>query len=316
MSAKFAGEPDSTRLPARISGVLPEMSQFAVVVMWASTFILTKNAFDDIAPLAFIFARFVIITALSLSVLAVQGRRRGWARYWRIERSHWSALIAGGLLGYTAYQLLFTIGLDNASPFTSSLLVAMMPLFALAIVTAMGERPAWTAWAGVTIAIGGVAIFLADRTGGTNVFGVILSLGAACAFGAYGIVLRPVVRAYPAETVSAYATVCGAMPLLLITLPEATRQDWSAVPTATWLVMAYMSIFPVYVAYMMWNWAIGQRGVAATSWSLLVPIVSGVFSALFFAEPLGALKVVGAACAILGLVVMRRRPDEPAMEAA
>ena len=63
---------------------------------------------------------------------------------------------------------------------------------------------------------------------------------------------------------------------------------------------------------MLWNWAIGRRGVAtATSFSLLVPVVSGALSALIFDEGFGALKVAGAALVLTGLVLVRARPRAP-----
>jgi DME family drug/metabolite transporter len=67
-----------------------------------------------------------------------------------------------------------------------------------------------------------------------------------------------------------------------------------------------MVVLPVYVAYMLWNWAIARRGAAtATSLSLLVPILSGLFSVLLFGEQFGLLKLLGAAFVLAGLVVVR-----------
>jgi len=282
--------------------------------MWASTFILTKDAFDEFAPLAFVFGRFALICALSLVVLAIRGSRRGWRRYWHVDRIDVPRFALAGLFGYTIYQLGFTVGLAHASPFSSSLLIAMMPLFSLALVTILGERPHWSAWLGVSVAIVGVALFLLDRTDDTSVLGVALSLMAAVSFATYGVINRPLVLRYPQETVAAYATLLGSVPLCLISLPEALRQDWGSIGTSSWLTIVYMSIFPVYVAYMMWNWAIRQRGVSATSWSLLVPIVSGVLSALVLEEAFGPLKILGGALAILGLVLMQpRRPRPPVL---
>ncbi len=68
-----------------------------------------------------------------------------------------------------------------------------------------------------------------------------------------------------------------------------------------------MGVLPVYAAYMLWNWAIRRRGVSATSWILLVPILSGVFSAIYHGEGFGPVKIAGAAVALLGLVLMRPR---------
>ncbi len=118
-------------------------------------------------------------------------------------------------------------------------------------------------------------------------------------------------RAYAQETVAAYTTLFGTIPLLFIAGPASLDQAWGAVPLDTWLVITYMAVLPVYVAYMMWNWAIRQRGVTATSWALLVPVVSGVFSAIYFGEEFGPVKALGAALAIAGLVLMRPRKSQP-----
>jgi O-acetylserine/cysteine efflux transporter len=67
-----------------------------------------------------------------------------------------------------------------------------------------------------------------------------------------------------------------------------------------------MVVFPVYVAYMLWNWAIARRGVAAaTSFSLLVPVASGALSALIFDEGFGPAKLLGAGLVLAGLVIVR-----------
>lgn len=275
--------------------------------MWASTFILTKGAFDDILPLAYAFVRFAFVTLLAFGVLAYRGSRSGWGRYWRIDRADIPRFLATGIFGYTIYQIGFTVGLDHTSPFASSLLIAMLPLFSLLIVTIRGERSPWIVWLGVAVAVTGVVIFLAGRVEGGSWLGNLLSLMAALSFALYGIVNRPLVRKYRAETVAAYTTLFGTIPLMLVAIPDARSQDWGAIPVSTWLIIFYMAVLPVYVAYMMWNWTIRQRGVTATSWTLLVPVVSGIFSAIIFDEAFGAAKLIGGALAIVGLVLMRPR---------
>lgn len=292
------------------ASVLPEISSLLVVVMWASTFVITKDAFDDIEPLAFIFARFLAVSVIALTVLAVRGQRRGRegkARYWVVRRAHWPTFAVAGITGYAFYQIAFTLGLANTSAFSSSLMISMIPLFSLAFVAFRGERPPLMTWAGVGVSLTGVVIFLAERTGDSGMLGNALSLAAAASFALYGIVNRPLVRAYPPETVSAYATAIGTVPLLIVGAPAAIREEWTALPVSAWLTLAYMAIFPVYLAYIMWNWAIGQRGMAATSWNLLVPIISGVLSAIVFSEAFGPLKILGGALAITGLIVMQTR---------
>ena len=286
---------------------LPELTQLLVVLMWASTFILTKDAFDDILPLAFAVVRFAFVTILAFAVLAVRGARGGWQRYWRIDRADLPRFLLAGIFGYTLYQVGFTLGLSRTSPFASALLIAMLPLFSLLIVTVRGERSPLVIWIGVAVAVAGVAIFLSGEAGGGTVLGNALSLMAALSFALYSVVNRPLVRRYPPETVAAWTTLIGTIPLIALAIPDTLEQDWTGIPIDTWLVILYMAVLPVYVAYMMWNWAIRQRGVTATSWTLLVPVVSGIFSALFYGEDFGPAKLLGGALAITGLVLMRPR---------
>ena len=106
-----------------------------VVLLWASTFVVAKSAFTELSPLAFTFVRFVLMIALAVAVLVVRqpGHLRG------IDRADWGRLALVGLSGYTFYQLGFVLGLDRTSPFSSSLLIAMVPLFTVLLLALKGE---------------------------------------------------------------------------------------------------------------------------------------------------------------------------------
>jgi drug/metabolite transporter (DMT)-like permease len=285
------------------------MAQFFVVSLWASTFIVTKAIFAEMSPLAFAFIRFALMTALAFGILAL--RRRG--RFPPIRRADLLLFLAAGLTGYSLYQLGFVLGLDNTSPFSSSLLIAMVPFFTMVFLALRGERPPRHAWLGLAVGLVGVVIFLTDKLGSPgSLLGDALSLGAAVSFAIYGLVNRPLVRDYPPEAYTAYALLAGTIPLLVISTPAALTQNWGAISAWGWVGIVYMVVLPVYVAYMLWNWAIARRGAAAaTSFSMLVPILSGILSALLFGEEFGIAKLLGAACVLAGLLVIRY-PAKPA----
>ncbi|HET7092760.1 MAG TPA: DMT family transporter, partial [Thermomicrobiales bacterium] len=206
--------------------------------------------------------------------------------------------------------------LDRTSPFSSSLLIAMVPLFTVVILAILGERTPPQSWLGIAVAVVGVVVFLLEKWGDRgSLAGDALSLGAAVSFALYGVVNRPLVARYPPATYTAWTLLLGAIPLLVIAAPAALAQPWRAVSGAAWLGMLYMAIFPVYIAYQLWNWAIHRRGAAtATTFSLLVPIVSGVLSAVVFHEGFGAAKLCGAALVLAGLVIVRMPRRRPAGE--
>lgn len=142
-----------------VARIAPELAQLFVVLLWASTFVVTKDAFAEISPLGVIFSRFLLMVALALAVLFV--KERGAARW--IERRDLGRFVIAGLSGYFFYQLGFVLGLSRTSPFSSSLLIAMVPLFSILILAVLGERTPLQGWLGLALALVGVVIFLLDK---------------------------------------------------------------------------------------------------------------------------------------------------------
>jgi drug/metabolite transporter (DMT)-like permease len=300
--------PAISSLPESAAKFAPELAQLVVVMLWASTFIVTKAAFAEVSPLGFIFSRFLLMVALAFVVLAIKERGENM---W-IARSDLGRLVLAGFTGYTLYQLGFVLGLNRTSVFSSALLWTMIPLFTLLILAIMGEPTPAQGWAGLGVAFVGVAIFLLDKRGADagTLLGDLLTMGAALSFAVYGIINRPLVARYPAATYTAWSLLAGTIPLLLISLPAALEQNWAAISVPTWAGIVYMAIFPVYVAYILWNYAIARRGAAqATSFPLLVPVVTGVLSAALFGEPFGFMKLLGAGLVLGGLVIIRLPPS-------
>lgn len=78
--------PATPSLPESAAKFAPELAQLFVVMLWASTFIVTKAAFAEVSPLGFIFSRFLLMIALAFVVLAIKERgENGWIA--RAERS-------------------------------------------------------------------------------------------------------------------------------------------------------------------------------------------------------------------------------------
>lgn len=288
---------------------LPELALLTTVTLWASTFIVTKDAFTHMEVMAFVFIRFLLMTVMAFAILAVlRARHRDMAITPR--RSDLPRFLIAGLAGFTVYQLGYNLGLDRTSVFSASLLISTSPLFTILILTAIGERPPAAAWIGVAVAVVGVAVFLMDKRGGEHSFsGDLLCFMAAAAFGLYSVVNRPLASGYPAATYTAWTLLFGSIPLVLAGVPAASEQDWGALEPSGWLAIAYVVIFPVYIAYMLWNFGIARRGAAiATSFGLLVPIIAGTLSALIYDETFGPAKLLGAALVLGGLLLIRVGP--------
>ncbi len=295
--------------PAAKHAFLPELALLTTVTLWATTFIVTKDAFTQIDVMAFVFIRFLLMTLMAFAILGVF-KVRSPDLVIVPHRSDLPRFVAAGLAGFTVYQLGYNLGLDRTSIFSASLLISTSPLFTILVLTAIGERPPAVAWIGVAVAVIGVAIFLSNKSGGEHsLIGDLLCFMAAAAFGLYSVINRPLARSYPPATYTAWTLLLGAIPLVLAGAPAARQQDWGSLDAGSWMAIVYVVIFPVYIAYMLWNFGIARRGAAiATSFGLLVPIIAGSLSALIYGESFGPIKLVGAALVLGGLLFIRIGP--------
>lgn len=286
---------------------LPELAIGAVVLMWSSTAVTIKDLYDYMQPLAFTVTRFAIICAFALIMLAIFRARSGISI--AIAREDWPRLVAASITGYSIYQFCYILGLDRTTAFASSILGSLTPIFTMVLVAFMGERSPLAAWIGVMIAFAGGLVFIAGNGGadGGSLTGNLLCAGAPLSFAIYSIISRPLVSKYAPPVFTAYTLVIGAIPIFILGAPEWRDQSWGDVPGHIWLVMLYLCIFPVYLAYQFWNYGIKHRGVTTTSaYSLAIPVLGGILAWLWLDESLGGIKLLGGALVLTGLVVMRR----------
>jgi drug/metabolite transporter (DMT)-like permease len=287
----------------RIEGdVAVDAALLLVALMWASTFTAFKVAWRDVDPVAFTAIRFAVMVALSV-LLVASSRGRTLPR-----REDAPALLASGLTGFFLYQMGFVLGLDRTTALASAILISTHPIFAVVFSWLAGrDRPRAVEVAGVAIGFLGVAVFLraweafqAARPGD------LLSLGAAAAFGAYGVVTQPLSGRYSSRELLAYGLATGGTLVAALGIPAIAAQDWTAVSPVSWAILAYAIVGPVYLAYALWNWAIHRRGVARTVvYGFLVPVLAGALAVVVLGEAVRPEQAVGAALVVTGLAVTR-----------
>jgi drug/metabolite transporter (DMT)-like permease len=285
-----------------------DLALLSVVLMWALTFSTFKVAWRRIDPVAFTAIRFLAMVAISVGVLMFARERV------KLRRADLPAIAASGLAGYFAYQMLFILGLDRTTAVASAILVSTHPLFAVLFAWLLGrERPTRRQMLGIGVAFLGVAVFLkAWDALGTATWGDLLSLGAAAAFGAYGVINQPLSKRYPSRELMAYTLAIGGGLVALLGVPAMVGQDWGAARPVDWLILVFSAIGPVYVAYALWNWAIHRRGIARTTvYAFAVPVVAAALAVAFLGETIHPEQVAGGLMVVAGLVLTRLPPRRP-----
>ena len=288
--------------PAGPAPLLIDLALLSVALMWASTFTLFKIAWREIDPVAFTALRFAAMFVFSVGILMLAKNRV------RPRRADLPALIASGLTGYFLYQMGFVLGLDRTSALASAILISTHPIFSvIGMWFVRKESPARLEVAGVIIGFVGVAVFLrAWDAFATARPGDLFSLGAAAAFGTYGVINQPLTQRYPSRELMAYGLALGGLLITLVGLPALVEQDWTSIGPGSWVILLYAIVGPVYLAYVLWNWAIHHRGIPRTVvYGFLVPILGGAIAVVVLDEVLHVEQVVGALLVVAGLVVTR-----------
>lgn len=289
-----------------------------VVVVWGISPVFFKFVLQEIQPLTFVFMRFVLLSLLSLGVLAWRGARGGTA--WRIRRQDIVLLIVSGLSGYGLYQLFYMVGLAHTTVFASALLVATVPLWSVVLLAMFRiERVHPVQWVGIVVSLAGVAWFLLGArshaaelagsrplSGADILLGNALSLGAAALFATYGIVNKRLAPQYSPAELMCYTLCIGTLALAPFGLPALLSQNWATVTWRTWVILPYSIFFPIYITYSIWNWAIGVRGVGhVTLFSYAVPVMAGIAGWLLLNEALAPVQVAAGVVVIAGMLAAR-----------
>jgi drug/metabolite transporter (DMT)-like permease len=205
--------------------------------------------------------------------------------------------------------------LDRTSALASAILISTHPIFSVIVMWFVRrEWPTRLELGGVLLGFVGVAVFLRawDAFGAARP-GDLFSLGAAAAFGAYGVVNQPLTARFPPRELMAYGLALGGLLITVVGIPSMVDQNWGAVSLESWIILAYAVVGPVYLAYLLWNWAIRHRGIPRTVvYGFLVPVLGGTIAVLALDERVGVAQVIGGLVVVAGLVVTRMSRVAPA----
>ena len=217
-------------------------------------------------------------------------------------------LLIGGTLGVPVYFMLENGGLRLTSASTASLITGTVPVInALAVVVLLRSRVTALQWAGIAMSCAGVYAVaqadLASSVSGQAMLGNVLVFLSACAWVAYTMINKPLLRHYDNLTLNTYQTVVGTLFLLPVALHD-------GLPIATWdlkvwLNILYLGAICSALAYVLYLFALNHLGsTVVTSCLNLVPFFGVLGGAALLGEPLSWMKGLGGLLAIIGVYLV------------
>ncbi|MGB3911657.1 MAG: EamA family transporter [Pseudolysinimonas sp.] len=287
---------------ARISGIV---ALVLACLLWGTTGTTATFLPDDVSPLAVgaatmgIGGLLLLVTAPRLSGAVLRdavGRR-------------WAAI---GAIGVVVYPLAFYTGMDIVGVAVGNVVaLGSGPVFA-ALIEWVVERERLSArWlVSTALAVLGITLLAFGRqeggaaaSPGLAALGIAVGLLAGLAYALYTYASSRAIRAgHPSRGVMGGMFGLGAVPLLVVLAAIGGPLTQSSTSVG---LSAYLVLGPMFLAYLLFG--IGLRSVrssAATTITLLEPVVATVLAVLVVGERLTPIGWVGFGLVLVGLAVL------------
>jgi drug/metabolite transporter (DMT)-like permease len=285
------------------------LSVIGAVVLWSSSYILTKIGVAGFPAISFAALRFAFAAAL-LALAALLSRALE-----PIARKDIPALALGGFLGVTAYFALQNLGQSRTSASEATLLVASFPVITMLLeLIAYRKKPGLLKVAGALAAIVGVSLVAGVRPGASmrpEVLGDALLIGSGLAWGLYNLGTKALARRYSPFTVVFWQSLFGAAGLALLSLSEA--RSWR--PPSPSIILCALALAALCSVAAFLLYAAGLRSIepgTAVALMNLVPVLGLAGAVLFLGERPGPSQILGGALVVLGIMPGIRRRGSPA----
>lgn len=276
-------------------------------VIWGLNFVVVKSALAEFHPLAFNGIRFSVAAGI---LLWLQWRYEGLA----VLRPVLPQLLLIGLIGNVVYQLLFIFGLDATQASQAGLFTATTPLWVLVLAWATGhDQLNARVVIGLLSATAGVTLLLWESfraPGGAQSYwlGNLMLLGASASWAVYTVYSQPLLRRLRPLALTSATMAAGAVPLLLMALPEIARIRPGEVSSASWGGLAYSTLMALVFSYIAWSRGVSTIGSTRTAvYVNLIPVVAAVSAWVWLGERLSARQMLGGFAVIAGIGLSRRR---------
>ncbi len=284
-------------------------------LFWGANFVLARPVLDDLPPLWAAAVRFLLAASL---MLAIAGVRR--EKLFGLLRRHAATYLMLGIVGITAFNVLFFYALQSTSANNGALIMAINPLLTVVLAALfLGERVGVRHFVALPVALAGVAVVISGadlaRLEALHFsHGDLLMLAATLSWAMYNVLTR---RFMPQGSPLAHTTwimAAGALALLAFALGSGSHVH--ALKATAAGSMALMVVGGTVLAYLFWGMGISRLGAGRTAIFInLVPVFAMLTGAFVGKLPTGA-QLAGGLLVLAGVVISMLPVRRPAADAA
>jgi drug/metabolite transporter (DMT)-like permease len=280
--------------------------------IWGINFSVVKGALSDFSPLSFNAIRFGSASLILLSLLWLRERS------WSIRRKDVGFFVMLALVGNTAYQLFFINGIALTTATNSALILATTPIFIVLFGAVLRvEKITSRIVQGVILSFVGIVMIILGSGKPLTLteqswIGDLLIVANPICWSIYTVLSKPLLKEYSPLRLTTVTMAIGTVPLVLVSIPSLSTENWLAISTNAWLSLAFSACFAIAIGYVLWYIGVSRIGSARTAlYDNLVTIFAVASAWILLSENMTTIQIVGTVLVFVSLYVARRNRREP-----
>ncbi len=274
-----------------------------VAVIWGLNWVVIKIGLDEIPPLLLASARFFLTSMSGIFFI-----KKPAAPFKRVA-------VYGLVMFALQFGLLFMGMYAGVTPGLASVLVQLQVFITilLGVIFFQEKVHIWQV-IGALVAFSGIGIVAMHLGGGLTLTGFLLVIGAAVAWGV-GNFLSKKLGKIDMVSLVVWGSLVAWPPLLLASIIlEGPDQIVNSFHHLTWLsggAVLYITYLSTLLGFGLWSWLLHHHPLGSVApFTLLVPVLAILSSALILGEPLQLWKIASLVLVIAGLCINLLGPSQ------
>lgn len=281
----------------------PYLILSTAILFWGTSFIGAKIALECFSPISYISVRFCLASIIFFILLLIKG-------FPKLSKKEHHQLLILALFEPTLYFIFETIGINNSTATTSSLIIATIPIFVMVISYFMlKESITPMKFFGIILSFIGIYVVVQGDSNlgvaaGISYKGVISLLLAVLCAAFYNVISRNLSKKIPPFTITTFQILYGTLfmiPLFLFDLPNFHINE---ITTKAIITILYLTITSNVIAFLAYNYALSKIPASQTAVFLNgVPLVTVIGASLILGERLTLIQGIGGIIVIIALLI-------------